>query len=127
MEELLTEEAIGIAMAAAQAEEEGCVSVASAKRLPEWPRWEQAMRGELVAPEKHDTWRNEHAPRTTEVVSSKWVFRAKEDASGKAHDYRAHLVTRGFSQVRGQTFNTYAPVALAVSMRTALPLASSGD
>ncbi|PIL28794.1 transcription factor [Ganoderma sinense ZZ0214-1] len=130
VEDLLTEEVSGIAMAAAQAKEEGLdpLSLAEARRRPEWPRWEQAMREELSALEKHGTWRLERPPPGTNIVDNKWVFHAKKDASGNVSGYRARLVARGFSQIPGQDFfNTYAPIARTPSMCTVLAFANRED
>ena len=90
VEDLLAEEISGATMATAQALEEGLdpLSLAEAKRHPEWPRWEQAMREELAALEKHGTWRLERPPPGTNIVSSKWVFHAKKDAAGNVSSYR---------------------------------------
>ncbi|PIL23016.1 hypothetical protein GSI_14323 [Ganoderma sinense ZZ0214-1] len=130
VEELLTEEVSGVAMASAQAQEEGLdpASLAEAKRRPEWPRWEEAMKEEMEALSKHGTWRLEHPPPGTNVVSCRWVFHAKKDASGNISRYHARLVARGFSQIPGTDFfDTYAPVAKTASIRTVLALAARLD
>ncbi|PIL37456.1 transcription factor [Ganoderma sinense ZZ0214-1] len=130
VEELLMEEVDGIAMAAAQAQEEGLdpASLAEAKRRPEWPRWEEAMKEEMEALSKHGTWRLEHPPPGTNIVSCRWVFHAKKDASGNISRYRARLVARGFSQIPGTDFfDTYAPVAKTASIRTVLAFAARHD
>ena len=130
VEDLLQEEVDGVAMAAAHSQEEGLdpTSLAEAKRRPEWPRWEEAMQEEMDALEKHGTWRLEKPPLGTNVVSCRWVFHAKKDASGNIYRYRARLVARGFSQIPGvDFFDTYAPVAKTASIRTALAFAARHD
>ncbi|PIL34675.1 transcription factor [Ganoderma sinense ZZ0214-1] len=130
VEEMLKEEVDGIAMAAAQAQEEGLdpASLAEAKRRPEWPRWEEAMKEEMEALAKHGTWRVERPPLGTNIVSCRWVFHAKKDASGNISRYRARLVARGFSQIPGTDFfDTYAPVAKTASIRTVLAFAARHD
>lgn len=130
VEDLFTEEINGVAMAAQMADVEGLDprSLEEARRRPEWPRWEEAMKEELEALEAHGTWRLEKPPLGANVVSCRWVFHAKKDASGNVYRYRARLVARGFSQVPGvDFFDTYAPVAKTASIRTALAFAARHD
>ncbi|CDO77187.1 hypothetical protein BN946_scf184705.g12 [Trametes cinnabarina] len=126
----LLEEIGATAMAAQMAEAEGLDprSLAEAKCRPEWPRWEEAMEEELRALEAHKTWRLEKPPPNANVVSCRWVFHAKKDASGNVYRYRARLVARGFSQVPGvDFFDTYAPVAKTASIHIALAFAACHD
>lgn len=130
VEDLLIEEIGGAAMAAHMAEVEGLDprSLAEAKQRPEWPRWEEAMEEELNALEVHGTWRLEKPPPGANVVSCRWVFHAKKDASGNVYRYRARLVARGFSQIPGvDFFDMYAPVAKTASIRIALAFAARHD
>ncbi|OJT02864.1 Retrovirus-related Pol polyprotein from transposon TNT 1-94, partial [Trametes pubescens] len=130
VEDLLVEEIDGMAMAVQMAEVEGLDprSLAEAKRRPEWPRWEEAMAEELCALEAHETWRLEKPPPGANIISCRWVFHAKKDASGNVYRYRARLVARGFSQVPGvDFFDTYAPVAKTASIRVALAFAARHD
>lgn len=120
----------GMAMAAKMAEEEGLDprSLAEAMRRPEWPRWKDAMEEELHALEAHKTWVLEKPPPDANIVTCRWVFHAKKDASGSVYRYRARLVARGFSQIPGiDFFDTYAPVAKTASIRTALAFAARHD
>ena len=87
-------------------------NLAEAKCRPDWLLWEQAIRDELDTLHTARTWMLEHAPPGANIIGSKWVFKAKKDASGKVVRYKACLVVQGFSQVKGvDYFNTYAPVA----------------
>ena len=62
------------------------------------------------------------------VVGSKWVFRAKKDASGNVVRFKAKLVAQGFSQVPGvDYFDTYAHVTRLASIRTVLAFAAFED
>ena len=103
-------------------------NLAEAKRRPDWPLWEQAIREELDTLRTAGTWRLEQAPPGANVISSKWVFKAKKDASGKVVRYKARLVAQGFSQVEGvDYFDTYAPVARLPSSRAIIAMANRLD
>ncbi len=100
-------------------------NLAEAKRRPDWPLWEQAIREELATLHTAGTWTLEHAPPGANVIGSKWVFKAKKDASGKVVQYKARLVAQGFSQVEGvDYFNTYAPVARLASLCVVIAMAN---
>jgi hypothetical protein len=74
---------------------------------------------------KAGTWTLEHAPPGANVIGSKWVFKAKKDASGKVVCHKARLVAQGFSQVEGvDYFDTYAPVARLPSLCTIIAMAN---
>ena len=56
------------------------------------------------------------------IVDTKWILR-KKYANGKFERYKARLVVRGFTQVKGVDYeDTYAPVGMAVSIRLFLTL-----
>ena len=56
--------------------------LAEAKCWPDWPLWEKAIQEELVMLKAARTWRLEEAPAHANIISSKWVFKAKKDATG---------------------------------------------
>ena len=83
------------------------------------------IREELDTLHTAGTWTLEHAPPGANVIGSKWVFKAKKDASGKVVRYKARLVAQGFSQVEGiDYFDTYAPVARLPSSRAIIAMAN---
>ena len=62
------------------------------------------------------------------MIESKWVFKAKKDATGSVVCYKAQLVAQGFSQVLGvDYFDTFAPVTHLASIRTVLAFAAAED
>jgi hypothetical protein len=78
--------------------------------------------------EKNGTWTLVHPPPGVNIVGSKWVFRAKRDATGNIVRHKARLVAQGFSQVPGVDYlDTFAPVAKLPSIRTVLTLAARND
>jgi len=92
---------------------------------PDWPLWEKAIEEELETLRVAGTWVLEDAPPGANIVGSKWVFKAKKDASGSVVRYKARLVAQGYSQVPGvDYFDTYAPVAKLSSIRTVLAIAN---
>lgn len=87
-------------------------TLAKAKCCPDWPLWEKAINEELEKLHQAGTWELTEPPADANIVSSKWVFCAKEDAAGNVIQYKACLVAQGFSQVLGiNYFDTFMPVA----------------
>jgi len=63
-------------------------------------------------------------PEGRKVVNCKWVFKMKLGPNGQVKCYKAHLVAKGFSQVKGIDFNeTYSPVVGYSTVWTLLALA----
>ena len=57
-------------------------TLAEAKHCPNWPLWERAIEKELETLCLAGTWELAEAPVRSNIVGSKWVFRAKKDAAG---------------------------------------------
>ncbi|KAF7371239.1 Transcription factor [Mycena sanguinolenta] len=103
-------------------------NLAEARRSPDWPHWEKAIKEELATLEANNTWELVNTPESANIVGNKWVFRIKRDAAGRVQRYKARLVAQGFSQVEGvDYFDTFAPVARLSSVRTILALAARLD
>ncbi|KAJ2994795.1 hypothetical protein NUW54_g7491 [Trametes sanguinea] len=118
-----------LALAAAMGEAE-CIepTYEEAKKRPDWPKWEEAIRSELDSLVKNGTWRIVDRPRTGNIVDSKWVLRVKKNAAGEIDKYKARLVARGFTQVYGvDYYETFAPVAKLASFRLVLAIAARND
>ena len=81
---MMTDFADEYAMAANSREMEALepCSLAEAKRHPDWLQWEKAIQEELEVLTKAGTWKLADAPVGANIVGSKWVFRAKKDATG---------------------------------------------
>ena len=100
-------------------------TLAEARRRPEWPHWEKAILEELETLKAAGTWRLEDAPPGANIISSKWVLKAKKDAAGNVVRYKAHLVAQGFSQIGGVDYNNmYAPVAKLASTCAVIAMAN---
>jgi hypothetical protein len=91
----------------------------------DWPLWEQAIHEELNTHHMASTWTLEQVPPGTNIIGSKWVFKAKKDASGKVIHYKARLIVQGFNQVEGvDYFDTHVPVARLPSSHAVIVMAS---
>jgi len=101
-------------------------TLAEAKRRPDWPLWEKTINEELET--LRQAWKLTEAPPDANIVSSKWVFRAKKDAAGNIICYKAHLVAQGFFQVPGvDYFNMFAPIAKLAAIQSVLMMAAAED
>ena len=72
-------------------------TLAEAKHHPDWLQWEKAILEELATLKAAGTWILEEAPPGANIISSKWVFKAKKDAAGFIARLKACLVAQGFS------------------------------
>jgi hypothetical protein len=100
-------------------------TLGEAHRHPDWAMWECTIEEEITTLQAAGTWRLEELPLGANVIGSKWVFKAKKDASGRVVHYKACLVAKGFSQIDGVDYDdTYAPVAKLASTRAILALAN---
>jgi hypothetical protein len=127
---LMADNFVEYAMVADMSEVEGLEphSLAEAKRGPDWLFWEKAIFEELRTLKEAGTWELVDAPSGANIVGSKWAFRVKKDAAGHVVRFKARLVAQGFSQVPGvDYFDTFAPVAKLVSIRTVLAMATKLD
>lgn len=103
-------------------------SLAEARRRPDWPLWEAAIKEEIALLDAQGTWELVDPPADANIVGSKWVFKAKKDAAGNVVRYKARLVAQGFSQAPGvDYFDVYAPVAKLASIRGVLAKAAELD
>lgn len=119
-------EEVELAMAAAMGDAEDIEpSFEEARRRPDWPKWDEAMRTELAGLKANKTYSLVERPVGANVISSKWVLRIKKNAAGEIDKYKARLVARGFSQIHGiDYYETFAPVAKLSSFRLILAIAA---
>jgi len=100
-------------------------TLAEVKRWPDWLLWEKAIEEELATLKKAGTWKLERAPPEANIIGSKWVFKAKKDATRNVARYKARLVAQGFSQISGVYYDdTYAPVAKMASSWAIIAMAN---
>ena len=88
--------------------------------------WMKAMKEEIDAIERNNTWELCKLPKGKKLVGSKWVYKTKCKSDGSVERYKARLVVKGFTQQYGVDFEeTFAPVARQETIRMALSLAAS--
>lgn len=87
--------------------------------------WELAIREEYNSLMKNGAWELVETPAGRNIVTCKWVFKAKRDAEGRMVRFKARLVARGFTQAYGiDCLETYAPVAKLTTYRVIFALAA---
>jgi hypothetical protein len=95
------------------------------------PQWKSAMFAEYQSLMKHNTWNLVPRPQNRNIVSCKWIFKAKEietDSGDIDVKYKARLVAKGYSQVHGVDYEeTFAPVVEFTSIRLLLAIVALLD
>ena len=67
-------------------------------------------------------------PRKHNIISTKWIYRNKQDGNGLVVRNKARLVAQGYKQVEGIDFDeTFAPVARLEAIRILLAYANHHD
>ena len=124
--EVVEPEPENFAMATAIATSEGLQpTYEEACKHPDWPKWDLAIQKELEGLKKTGTWKLVEQPMETNVVDNQWVLCTKKNSAGKIEKYKAHLVTKGFTQIyRIDDYKTYAPMAILSSFHLLLAIAA---
>ena len=103
--------------------------VDKARKQPDWPRWDKAIKAELKSLDEAHTWDVvPRPPKGTNVVDCKWVFKIKKNSAGEIDKYKAWLIAHGFTQVQGiDYYEMYAPVPRLSSLCLILAIAARYD
>jgi len=89
---------------------------AEAQGSPDWPHWHVAMVKEVSKLTAKTTWELVDTPAVANIVSSRWMYFLKCNASGKSICYKGCLVVQGFTQATGINYDvTFAPVEKFIS------------
>ena len=86
-------------------------------------KWEEAMKVEMEAIEKNNTWELTDLPKGVRPIGVKWVFKTKLNKSGEVEKHKARLVAKGYAQRYGIDYmELFAPVARLDTVRLILAL-----
>ncbi|MBW0500335.1 hypothetical protein O181_040050 [Austropuccinia psidii MF-1] len=91
-------------------------------------KWKSAIMEEISCIEENKFWQVVPLPQEANFLGSTWVFREKEDHTGKVVRYKARLCVQGFSQIEGIDYNeTYAPTGRLTSLHFLLSYCAIND
>lgn len=67
--------------------------------------WKHAMKLEIEAIKKNNTWELCDLPPGATAIGVKWVFKTKLDKDGKIDKHKARLVVKGYAQRQGLDYS----------------------
>ena len=72
--------------------------------------WIRAMREEMLAIDRNDTWELVTPPPNCRPIGLKWIFKLEKNPRGEVIKYKARLLVKGYSQRKGLDYDEiYAP------------------
>jgi hypothetical protein len=101
-------------------------TIEEAYSSPDADFWNEAIRSEMTSIMSNATWEVIKRPYGCKHIGSKCMFKKKIRPDGTIERYKARLVTKGYSQNKGEDFfDTYSPLARLNTIRVLLSLAAS--
>jgi len=74
------------------------------------------------------TWHLVHLPKNQNVVGNRWGLKVKCNLDGSVDQFKAHLVTKGYSQSKGIDYDgVFSFLVRITSIRLPLVLATAND
>lgn len=93
---------------------------------PDCDQWKQAVKEELEAHQKNNTWIIQQRKDDQKLIDSKWVFKIIRDTKGEICRHKTRLCARGFQQQPGLDYKeTFSPVVRYDSLRVMLALTAA--
>ena len=87
--------------------------------------WIQAMKDEMLAIDRSNTWELESPPSNCKPIGLKWIFKLKKNPKGEIIRHKAPLVVKGYSQRKGIDYeDVFAPVVRFETIRALIALAA---
>ena len=87
--------------------------------------WRRAMREEMLAIDKNNTWELEIPPPNCRPIGLKWIFKLKKNPQGEVIKDKALLLVKGYSQRKGIDYEeVYAPVVRFETIQILIALAA---
>ncbi|MBW0476114.1 hypothetical protein O181_015829 [Austropuccinia psidii MF-1] len=87
--------------------------------------WHLAIQKEILNINKLNVWTLRDKMSNDHPITSTWIFKEKQDSSGKVTEYKACLCAHGFLQIAGLDYqNTFAPTGRIFLLQTLISFAS---
>lgn len=89
-------------------------------------KWKEAMEVEMGSLKYNGVYVLVDRPKGNKVVKSKWVFKVKTNAEGEVENFKARVVSKGYSQVQGVDYDQFfSPTVQFESVRGLVALGAS--
>ncbi|XP_050889175.1 uncharacterized mitochondrial protein AtMg00820-like [Lathyrus oleraceus] len=80
--------------------------------------WLKAMKEELEAIERNNTWKLAELPKDKKTINNKWVFKVKLKPNGSIRKHRARLMASDFLQKPGLDYlEVFSPIGRHETIR----------